>query len=100
MSELEKALERLNGAVSRLLDASERGQAEQGTQEQRIAKLTAERDRLRAERDKLRAEREEDAKLRAEAADAVKAALGDLRTLLAAQDQESREGAAQGGRNG
>ncbi len=113
MTELEKALDRLNGAVSTLLDASERGQSEQdqadrSKQEARIAELTAERDKLRAERDKLRAEREEDAKLRAEAADAVKAALGDLRTLLAAQNEDASEGAGQkaaqkaahGGRNG
>lgn len=100
MSELEKALDRLNGAVATLLDASKRGQAEQGTQEARIAKLTAERDRLRAELAELRAAREEDAKLRGEAAEAVKAALGDLRTILAVHDQEAARTGRQGGRNG
>lgn len=100
MSELEQALDRLHGAVTKLMEASGRGQAEQGTRQKRIAELTAERDRLRAELEELRAAREEDAKLRAEAAEAVKAALGDLRTLLAAQEQGSGEKAAAGGRQG
>lgn len=99
MSELEKSLDRLNEAVSVLLDASERGRDEQKTGEQRIAELTRERDKLRAELEELRAAREEDAELRAEAAEAVKEALRDLRALLAQQEQDDRKKTAQGGRN-
>lgn len=98
MSELEQALDRLNGAVVTLLDASKRGKSEQGAREARIAKIEAERDRLRAELAELRAAREEDAQLRAEAAEAVKAALSDLRTILAAQEHGSGPKAAQGSR--
>lgn len=99
MSELENALDRLNGAVTTLLDASKRGRAEQGANARRIAELEAERDKLRAELAELRAAREEDAQLRAEAADAVKAALGDLRTILSVHEAEAgQKKAAQGSR--
>ncbi len=98
MSELEQALDRLNGAVVTLLDASKRGRAEQGTHAKRIAELEAERDKLRAELAELSAAREEDAQLRAEAAEAVKAALGDLRAVLSVHEQESGRKAAQGSR--
>lgn len=96
MSELDQALDRLNGAVVTLLDASKRGMAEQGAHAKRIAALEAERDALRTELAELRAAREEDAQLRAEAAEAVKAALGDLRALLAAQEHDTGPRAAQG----
>ena len=99
MSELESALDRLNHAVSALLETSKRGQADQKSVEKRIAELTDERDRLRAELEELRAAREEDAQLRAEAAEAVKDALRDLRTILAHQEQEETRKTAQGGRN-
>jgi chromosome segregation ATPase len=99
MSELEKALDRLSSAVSTLLDASERGRAEKGAHVARLAALEAERDSLRAELSELRAAREEDARLRAEAAEAVKAALRDLRTILAVQEEEAGRKAAAGGRN-
>lgn len=99
MSELEKALDRLSGAVSTLLDASKRGRAGPGAHEARIAELAEERDRLRAELGELRAAREEDAKLRTEAAEAVKAALRDLRTILAVHEQDSGRKTAEGGRN-
>ena len=99
MSELEKALDRLDGAVSTLIETARRGQAEEGEHARRIAELEAERDKLRAELSELRAAREEDAELRAEAADAVKAALGDLRTVLAHHEQDAgQKKAAQGSR--
>lgn len=79
MSELEKALDRLGDAVARLVDTKGNAQAES-----RIAELTAERDRLKAEVAELRASREDDARLRAEAASAVRDALRDLRGLVAA----------------
>lgn len=99
MSELESALDRLNHAVSALLETSKRGQTDQKAVEKRIAELTDERDRLRAELEELRAAREEDAQLRTEAAEAVKDALRDLRTILAEQEQQETPKTAEGGRN-
>jgi hypothetical protein len=81
MSELDKALDRLGEAVASLITASDQGRSASSTE----AKLTVERDKLQAEVDNLRALREDDATLRAEAAVAVKAALKDLRGLVAAQ---------------
>jgi hypothetical protein len=86
MSELDSALDRLGAAVSKLISASEPGSPGKGAGDKsvaRITKLTSERDRLQAEVDELRALREDDARLRAEAADAVKLALTDLRSLVA-----------------
>lgn len=86
MSELDSALDRLGIAVSKLIAAS--GQ-KLSTKEissavtSQISDLTAERDMLRAEVDELRALHDEDAKLRVEAAAAVKIALADLRSLVA-----------------
>lgn len=88
MSELDKALDRLGQAVSGLIAASDQGRAAKGAEEAvtaRIAELTSERDRLQAEVDELRGLRKDDARLRAEAADAVKVALKDLRGLVAAK---------------
>ena len=49
--------------------------------------MTTERDRLQVEVDELRALREDDARLHADAAEAVKIALKDLRSLAALQEQ-------------
>ena len=89
MSELDNALDRLGEAVSSLIAASEQGPGAYGAEEAataRIAELQSERDRLQAEVDELSALREDDARLRAEAADAVKVALTDLRSLVATQE--------------
>ena len=89
MSELDNALDRLGQAVSSLIAASEQGPAAFGAEEAataRITELQSERDRLQAEVDELSAQREDDARLRAEAADAVKVALTDLRSLVAIQE--------------
>lgn len=92
MSELDLALERLGDAVVRLIDSAGHGQT--GAEaEARLAELTAERDRLLAEVEDLRAQREVDAKLRDEAAEAVRDALSDLRGLLAAQEGQQEEAA-------
>jgi len=94
MSELDNALDRLGAAVSRLIAASDQGDTDKGAKNEtaaRIAKLATERDRLQAEVDQLRALHEEDARLRAEAADAVKIALTDLRSLVAAQDAAKKK---------
>ena len=88
MSELDKALDRLGQAVSGLIAASDQGRVAKEEDEAvraQIAKLTSERDQLRAEVDELRTLRKDDARLRAEAADAVKVALKDLRSLVAAK---------------
>ena len=81
MSELDNALERLGEAVASLIAASDQGRAANG------AELTTERDRLQTEVDELRALREDDARLRADAAEAVKLALTDLRSLVAGQEK-------------
>jgi hypothetical protein len=89
MSELDNALDRLGSAVSKLIAATGQGRTGKGADDKTaalIAKLAGERDRLQAEVDQLRASRDDDARLRAEAADAVKIALTDLRSLVAAQD--------------
>ena len=86
MSELDNALDRLGDAVADLITASEQGHAAGDADTAaatRIADLTSERDRLQAEVDELRGLREDDARLRAEAAEAVKLALTDLRSLVA-----------------
>jgi molybdenum-dependent DNA-binding transcriptional regulator ModE len=85
MSELDNALDRLGEAVASLIVASDQGRAAQSAETAvtvRIDELTTERDRLQTEVDELRALREEDAGLRADAAEAVKAALKDLRSLV------------------
>ncbi len=82
MSELDKALDRLSEAVLRLVDGTGSNQAGSDA-EARIAELTAERDRLLTEVEDLRAQREVDARLRGEAAEAVRDALSDLRGLIA-----------------
>lgn len=92
MSELDNALDRLGQAVSGLITASDPGRAAKGAEEAvtaRIAELTSERDRLQAEVDELRGLRKGDARLRAEAADAVKVALKDLRSLVSAKKKAS-----------
>ena len=92
MSELDNAIDRLGQAVSNLIAASDQGQANQGADTavaERIAELTSERDRLQLEVDQLRGLREDDARLRAEAADAVKIALKDLRGLVTAKKKAS-----------
>ena len=90
MSELDSALDRLGEAVASLIAASDQGRATQGAEAAvtaRIAVLTNERDRLQVEVDELRALREDDARLHADAAEAVKIALKDLRSLAALQEQ-------------
>jgi small-conductance mechanosensitive channel len=94
MSELENALDRLGDAVANLITASDQGRAAGGAETSataQIAVLTNERDRLQGEIDELRALREDDAQLHAEAAEAVKLALRDLRSLAAIQEKAGQE---------
>jgi len=94
MSELDNALDRLGEAVGGLIAASDQGRAARGAEEAataRVAELTAERNRLQVEVDELRALRKDDARLRADAADAVKIALADLRSLVAARETTGRK---------
>ena len=93
MSDLDRALDRLGEAVASLIEASDQGRAARGaeaTATARIAELTTERDRLQAEVDELRALREDDARLHADAAAAVKLALKDLRSLVAAEENAGK----------
>lgn len=86
MSELDSALDRLGIAVSKLIAASGQNLSTKEISSavtSQISDLTTERDMLRAEVDELRALHDEDAKLRVEAAAAVKIALADLRSLVA-----------------
>jgi len=86
MSEAETALRRLEQAVAALEQAmAERDQA----RDHGLVALMAERDRLVAENRALREAAERDAGLRTEAAEAVKAALADLRALM---PEEERHG--------
>ena len=94
MSELESALDRLGEAVASLIATSDQGRAAcdaEASATARIAVLTTERDRLQVEVDELRALREDDARLHADAAEAVKIALKDLRSLAAAQEKAGQE---------
>jgi septal ring factor EnvC (AmiA/AmiB activator) len=76
MSELESALRRLDGAVARLeATVGERGMPAPAE----LAELGAERDRLAEEVRRLHARAADDARLRDEAARAVRSALHDLR---------------------
>jgi phage host-nuclease inhibitor protein Gam len=80
MSQLERALRRLDGAVTRLEATMGDGVgAVAGAVAGEVAALGAERDRLAEEVERLRAQAAEDARLRAEAARAVRSALHDLR---------------------
>jgi hypothetical protein len=94
MSELDNALDRLGAAVAELIAASGQDGSGKGVKDgtaARIARLATERDRLQAEVDELRALRGEEARLRAEAADAVKIALTDLRSLVATQEATKKK---------
>lgn len=90
MSELDKALDRLGSAVAQLIEGAGRKQNDSEATGQ-IAELKAERDKLQAEVKSLLAQRKEDARLRSEAAEAVRDALSDLRGLVA--QTESGKGA-------
>jgi hypothetical protein len=82
MGQLEKALRRLDGAVTRLeatIGDAAGGAAMPAAMAEEVAALGAERDRLTDEVGRLRAQAAEDARLRAEAARAVRSALHDLR---------------------
>lgn len=76
MSQLDEAMQRLDRALTRLETAIEARVAASGPD---IADLEAERDQLWQEVQELRARSSEDARLRAEAAAAVREALHDLR---------------------
>ncbi|MHA1528935.1 MAG: hypothetical protein ACTSVG_07935 [Alphaproteobacteria bacterium] len=94
MSELESALDRLGEAVASLISASDQGRVANDAEAAataRIADLTTERDRLQGEVEELRALREGDARLHADAAEAVKIALKDLRSLAVAQENAGQE---------
>lgn len=81
MTTIETSLVRLETAITRLeraldTDLSSHGN---GVDTPHVPELAAERDRLEGEVEQLRARAQEDARLRQEAADAVRQALQDLR---------------------
>ena len=86
MSEVETALRRLEQAVAAL---EETMAGIDRARDHGLGELMAERDRLAAENRALREAAERDAELRTEAAEAVKAALSDLRALM---PEEERHG--------
>lgn len=82
MSQLERALRRLDGAVTRLEAAIGNGAtpaSAAGSVTEDVEALGAERDRLAGEVARLHARAADDAQLRADAARAVRSALHDLR---------------------
>ena len=79
MADVESALARLETALDRAEKVVANGGAKRSGE---VEALQSERDRLAEEVAELRAAAEEDARLRAEAADAVKSALSDLRGLV------------------
>lgn len=85
MSELEKAIDRLGRAIAELRDST--GGTPVGSE---INQLAGERDELKAKVIELKSQREEDARLRAEAADAVKIALSDLRAIADASAKQRK----------
>lgn len=90
MAKLEEVIDRLAAALDQVEAAVSEGmQANGGATDtearKRIEALEAERKRLAAEVARLERQVEEDAALRAEAADAVRAALGDLRSVASQQ---------------
>lgn len=80
MSQLDEALRRLDGAVARLEASLADGAAANADPD--ITGLQAERNRLADEVRKLRGRAAEDARLRSEAAAAVREALHDLRGAI------------------
>lgn len=85
MSELEKAIDRLGRAIAELRDSN--GGTPVGSD---INELAGERDQLQAQVIELSDLREEDARLRAEAADAVRIALSDLRAIADASANQRK----------
>ena len=88
MAKLEEAVGRLTAALEQLERAVGDSAVPAGNDadaDERVAALKAERDRLASEVERLERQVAEDASLRAEAADAVRAALGDLRAVAGQQ---------------
>lgn len=82
MSTLEQALARLATAAGVVETAVAAARQSTGDAASAGGQLARERDALAAEVKRLREKSEEDAALRAEAAAAVREALGDLRSLV------------------
>lgn len=87
MAKIEEALARLEAALGAAEDAARQRQAPAAgaPDGSEVAGLLEERERLFARIALLEEQAEEDARLRAEAAEAVKAALGDLRAVARAE---------------
>lgn len=91
MKEIEKSLDRISTALSRLeaaIDAREPGETVWGDATPIPPALKSGHDELEEEVRALRARAVEDAKLRAEAAQAVRDALSDLRGAMTTQIED------------
>jgi len=86
MKELDTAMARLDRAVTALETGLSVEGAPGGPGREVLEALESERDDLAAEVARLRAEAEDDARLRREAAEAVKSALSDLRAMTPGGD--------------
>ena len=86
MPDIDSALSRLETALESVSDLLTGAREGAGQADIEVADLRAERDRLADEVSNLRKAHEEDARLRAEAAEAVKSALADLRGLVREKD--------------
>lgn len=82
MPDIERALAELEAALDRAAAANAEKQNGRQALTAELEELRAERDRLQDEVEALRSASEEDARLRAEAADAVRNALSDLRGIV------------------
>lgn len=88
MNQLDNAMQRLDQALTRLETAIGGRAAASGSG---LADLEAERDQLWQEVQELREQANEDARLRAEAAAAVREALHDLRGAVGQDTADGRE---------
>ena len=82
MPDIESALAQLEAALDRAAAANADRHDGSAALAAELEQVRAERDRLQDEVEALRSASEEDARLRAEAADAVRNALSDLRGLV------------------
>lgn len=82
MADIESALERLEAALARAESAINADRPGTDASQAELDRVKAERDGLAEEVALLRGAAQEDERLRAEAAEAVKSALSDLRGLV------------------
>ena len=82
MPDIDDALARLEAALDRAATAGVEQNSSRQALAEELDRVRTERDRLRDEVEALQSASEEDARLRAEAAEAVRSALSDLRGIV------------------